>query len=198
MYVESTILYVQFDMLNSTSTVKFPKNSVFIAKHVQYCGYSICLVKHVHYGMRNISCTVQCVQISIVYECFTVLCVLYSCLPTTMHCTSYQILQTVYQTYCLLDILYDTYQYIVHAILRSCVLYISGLKFFAVLYYNVLAVYTQRYSKPYGSTLHSIVYKTQYTIQTILRVLCHDALLDKLCCTYCISHNCMSSLYYIP
>ena len=38
---------------------------VCIAKHVQYCRYSICMVKHVHYGMRNISCTVQCVQISI-------------------------------------------------------------------------------------------------------------------------------------
>ena len=29
-YIENTVQYVQFDMLNSTCTVKFPKNSVHI------------------------------------------------------------------------------------------------------------------------------------------------------------------------
>ena len=40
MYVESTILYVQFDMLNSTCTVKFPKNSVHI---------SLCIIVYVKF-----------------------------------------------------------------------------------------------------------------------------------------------------
>ena len=50
MYIESTILYVQFDMLNSTCTVKFPKNSV----HISVCIIVYVKFEHqsVHYTMR--------------------------------------------------------------------------------------------------------------------------------------------------
>ena len=51
-YIESTVQYVQFDMLNSTCMVKFPKNSVHS---------SVCIIVHVQFVHQSVHYTVPLV-----------------------------------------------------------------------------------------------------------------------------------------